>query len=86
MQKEMKLVTDIQKSKSDRIPVIRATLNVGFPYNLNSRRSQYEAQTLSRREDHFDPERTERKGVGDKCKSLSIVTDPLNSDPLNSPP
>ena len=28
----------------------------------------------------------ERKGVGDKCKSLSIVTDPLNSDPLNSPP
>ncbi len=38
----------------DRTPINRATLNVGFPYNQTLRRSQYEAQALYRRTDHFD--------------------------------
>ncbi len=42
---------------NDRTPIIRATPNVGFPYNSDPGRSPDEAQALLRRKDHFDPER-----------------------------
>ena len=40
----------------DRTPVIRATLDMGFPYNFGRGWSLYETQTLFRRKDYFDPE------------------------------
>ena len=45
-------------NSTDRTPINRATLNVGFPYNCDRGRFQNEAQALYRRTDYFDPERT----------------------------
>ena len=42
----------------DRIPIIRAMKNVGFPSILKRRRSRFETQALHRSTDQFDLEAT----------------------------